>query len=282
MKNYYYKILKATAIIGIILLCINIYGLFRSLGNDSIYSEEHTLFENDIDINARALLEEVLHEEKITNREVYFQKLVKAVNKNIAHYWRSEGRTDYNLTIPIYENYFLWTEQFITPKRYKYYEFCDYKRALERKVGLCSQQAIIVCGILEDKHIPAKIVGLSGHVVTEAEVKEGHYWILDADYGVIVPESIKQIEKDPSIIFPYYKGKMNYNQFSISQKQNNPIPLNRLVEIYGNEGNIVVDGVKGYCGDNYDFEEMTFYLIWIIPVVLILPFIILRMKYIRN
>ena len=259
-------------------MCINIYGLFRPLGNDAIYEEEHTLFNNDIDSTSSQLSDEVLHEENIKNREVYFQKLVEAVNKNIAHYWRGEGRTKYNLTIPVYENYILWLKQFTDAKHYKLYEFCDYKHALERKIGLCSQQAIIICGILEDKHIPAKIVALSGHVVATAEVKKGDWWILDGDYGVIIPKSIEEIEKDSTLIIPYYKDKMNYNTFSTTQNQNNPIPLERLVKIYGADGNFVISGVKEYCGNRYSFEKMSYYLIWIIPLIFILPFLILLMK----
>ena len=272
------KIFRILFIMGAVLLCINIYGLFKSLGNDSIYTEEHTLFNNDIDITSSKLLDEVLHEENIKNREVYFQKLVKAVNKNIAHYWRTEGRTKYNLTIPVYENYILWLKQFSDQKHYKLYEFCNYEHAVERKVGLCSQHAIIICGILEDKHIPAKIVALSGHVVATAEVEKGNWWILDGDYGVIIPKSIEEIEKNPTLIIPYYKDKMNYNRFSISQNQNNPIPLERLVRIYGAEGNFVINGVKGYCGNRYSFEKMSYYLIWIIPLIFILPFLIILIK----
>ncbi len=278
MKKYIYKTSKILFTIGIILLCINIYGLVKSLGNDAIYKEEHILFNNDIEPTSSKLLDEVLHKENIKNREEYFQKLVKAINKNIAHYWRGEGRTKYNLTIPIYKNYILWFKQFTDSKHYKLYEFCDYEHALERKVGLCSQHAIIICGILEDKHIPAKIVALSGHVVAEAEVKNGDWWILDGDYGVIIPKSIEEIEKDSTLIIPYYMDNMNYNRFSITQNQNNPIPLERLVKIYGADGNFVINSVKGYCGNRYSFEKTSYYLIWIIPLIFILPFLISSIK----
>lgn len=193
MKGVPQKIYLIASVIGVVLFLINIYGLFIPLGNDAIYSNKHVLHENDVEKNAQPLLKEVLQQEKIVDRKVYFKKVVHAVNKNMAHYWWHEGLSEYNLTIPIYKNYIIWFRQFTNPEIYK---FCDYKRALERKVELCSQHAIIVSGILNDKKIPNKMVGLTGHLVVMAEVSSGKKWILDGDYDVIVPCSIDEIEKD--------------------------------------------------------------------------------------
>ena len=62
----------------------------------------------------------------------------------IAHYWRDEGINKYYLRIPFWENYLLYIASYIDPEEYLKYEFYDYRRAIERGVGLCSQQAIIV------------------------------------------------------------------------------------------------------------------------------------------
>ncbi len=284
-KNLRNKIFLIAFISGMALLALNIYGLFIPLGNADIYSEQHTLYKNDVDKNAQSLLNEVINEKKITNREEYFKKVVLAVNKNIAHYWWNEGRVKYNLTIPIYKNYILWFKQFTDSRHYKFYEFCNYKRALKRKVGLCSQHAISVCGILEAKKIPCKIVALSGHVVAMAEVKTDKYWVLDADYDVILPYSIDEIEQNPSIIIPYYKGKMPYSNYALQKNEKgesknafvNAISLEKMVDIFGPEGNYVVSSVEKYCGDKYFFEEMSFYLIWIFALLLILPFVVVNL-----
>ena len=87
MKSILKKISIAAFMIGCILLLINIYGLFIPLGNNDIYSDKHVLHKNDIEKSAQPLLEEVLQQEDITDRKVYFKKLVHAVNKNMAHYW---------------------------------------------------------------------------------------------------------------------------------------------------------------------------------------------------
>ncbi len=265
--------------IGFALTLINIYGVFRSWGDDEIYTEKHSLFENDIQKKAKSDIDKLLKQEKIDNRELYFKKLVAAVNSGVAHYWSEEGREKYNLTIPIYKNWILWLGQFTNPKRNKYYEFCDYKKALDRRVGLCSQQAIIICGILNEKGIDCKMVGLRGHVVAMAEISTGKYWILDSDYGVIIPYSIREIEENPSIVESYYSDKLRYNHYSLSQNKNNPISLKRMIEIYGKEGNRVGDGVEGYKGKKAVLKEKrSFFLIWIIPVLLMFPLLIIKIK----
>ncbi len=291
MKSVFEKISIVAFVIGSILLLINIYGLFIPLGNDDIYSNEHVLHKNDIEKDAQPLLKEVLEQEKIVDRKVYFKKVVHAVNKNMAHYWWGEGRTKYNLTIPIYENYIIWFKQYTNPDIYKFYEFCNYNRALERKVGLCSQHALIVDGILKDKNIPSKIVRLTGHLVVMAEVSDDENWILDSDYDVIVPFSLAEIEKDSTIIIPFYENNIDYSSYAISQVENNKgqdtdvniLTLNQMINIYGKKGNSMADGVEEYWGDKCFYESMSYYLIWLIPLILILPLFMFRIKaYKRN
>lgn len=279
MKQIFLKVSYLLFLIGLVLLLINIYGIFRPWGNDEIYSEQHSLFKTDILKSAKNDIDILLKQDSIRNRQEYFKSLVLAVNKSIAHYWSEEGRTKYALTIPVYKNWILWLKQFTNPHRFKYYEFCDYKKALERGVGLCSQQALIICGILKEKGIDCKIVMLSGHVVAMAEIETGKFWILDGDYGVILPYSISEIENNPAIVKPYYSGKLNYNNYSVSQNKNNPIPLNRIVEIYGKKGNAICNGVKAYKGEKiFLMEKRSFYLIWIIPFLLMLPLFIQKYK----
>ncbi len=271
-----YSMIKVSFGIGIILLMINIYGLFIPFKNEAIYEEEHVFFKNDIDRSYEYLISDILNEE-ITDREDFFRKLVIAVNKNMAHYWRDDGRFKYNLTVPFYKNYLLFMASYFMPKVFKKYEFCDYRLALERGVGLCSQHAIVICGILEEKGVPCRIVALSGHVVAMAEVKNDKWWILDGDYGVIIPYDIVQIEKTPSLVVNYYKDKLDYSDHAI--KTGSFIPLLRLVEIYGKEGNRILKGVKEYCNiKKWIIEKSSFYAIWIIPLILMLPLIIKKVK----
>ena len=256
--------------IGAFRLLISVYGLFVPLENAEIYEENHTLFRNDVARVSEYQINDILNEE-ISSRGLFFERLVSTVNGNIAHYWEDEGRFKYHLTVPIHENYILFTAGLFLPRLFGKHEYCDFRRALERGVGLCSQHAITICGILEERRIPCKILGLSGHVVAMAEVENDKWWILDGDYGVIVPYDIQRVEEDPSIISPYYEGDLNYSDYAMETGAF--IPLQRLVEIYGKEGNIVAEGVKGYSGPKCIIETVSYYAIWVVPFFYMLPLV---------
>lgn len=114
---------------------------------------------------------------KDESNEEYIVKLNNAINKGIAHYWADEGILKYNIRIPIYENYLLFLASYTSPRLFRKYEYCNYRKAVERGIGLCSQHAIIISKILEENGINSKIIGLSGHVVTMAQIhKENNSW----------------------------------------------------------------------------------------------------------
>jgi hypothetical protein len=117
-------------------------------------------------------------------------------------------------------------------------------------------------GILREKGIKAKIVGLSGHVVVTAPVDDAQdtWWIFDPDFGVVIPNDISQIEENPELVRPYYATK-GYS----TQK------IESLVSDYGEGGNKVVDGIIGYSRFRYYFEYASYIMIWVIPVIFILP-----------
>ena len=259
---------KILFFIGASLIVTNIFGLFTSLRNQEIFEETNTHSKQDI-----TLTEDKIHDvinQNIVDKKIYFETLNKTINKGIAHYWENEGIDKYNLRIPFYENYFLYIASYIMPKSFKKYEFLDYRRAIERGVGLCSQQSIIVSEILNEKGIKSRILGLSGHTVATAQVDDKHnqWWILDPDYGVIIPHSIDEIEKKPEIIAPYYR-KHGYTDDYI---------INGLIGGYKKEGNILIDGVMNYSFLRYWVEKITYVLIWIFPLFLMLPAFIYRYR----
>lgn len=191
----------------------------------------------------------------------------------MAYIWSDEKKKEYNLTIPIYKNWLLFIGRYVYPGIYDKYEYCDWHKALERGVGLCSQQALTFVSLLADKNIPAKIVGLKGHVVLTAQVnkKNDEWWIIDADNGVIIDKNIKEIENDPKIVRAYYLEE-GYNGER----------ANEFERLYQKDGNIVyAEGVMGYIDCNrkkYYIEKLSYYLIWIIPIFMIFPYAIFNIK----
>ncbi|MFC1884974.1 hypothetical protein ACFL2O_09400, partial [Thermodesulfobacteriota bacterium] len=154
--------------------------LFISLRNPEIYEEPGNFFRNDITLTEDQLLS-IINNATTESREALAIELTDAVNKGIAHYWKDEGIEKYNLRVPFYENYLLFLAVYINPERFQKYEFTNYKKAMERGVGECSQQAVILYEALKHKDIEAVIVGLHGHVVVMALIDEiaGQWWILD-------------------------------------------------------------------------------------------------------
>jgi hypothetical protein len=260
---------KLLFIFGFCLLIINIIGLFISLRNESIYQEKA-----GINLTEKELYQRI--NGTVTNKKEYITNLNKAVHKGIAHYWRDEGINKYNLRIPFYENYLLFIASYLSPEEYLKYEFYDYRRAIERGVGLCSQQAIIVSEILLEKRIPSFIIGLSGHVVLRAQVDadRDEWWVLDPDYGVAVPHDIEIIENNPKIIRSFY-AQAGYKQKTIAS----------LGKIYEKKEGYVVrseQGARGYRIKRYRAEHIFYLLKWIIPCVFIVTSIILFFKRRRN
>jgi len=258
--------------LGFCLFIINIIGLFISLRNESIY-QENTGFADDINLTEKELYHRV--NKTVIDKKEYITNLNEAVNHGIAHYWRDAGINKYNLRIPFYENYLLFIASYLYPEEYLKYEFVDYRRAIERGIGLCSQHAIIVSEILLEKSIPSFIVGLSGHVVLRAQVDEnrGEWWVLDPDYGVVIPYDIDIIENNPKIIRSFY-AQAGYKLKTISS----------LEKIYEKKGNVVhrEQGARGYQIKRYRDEHIFYFLKWIIPCLLITPSIILFIIKRRN
>lgn len=256
-------------IVGLILIGMNIYGFFIPLKNPAIYQETNTGFDNDTTLTPSetySLLESI---DKADSRKMA-TSANDIFNRSIAHYWEDEGLYKYNMTIPPYENWILASLQFILPSVYKRYEYCDYKKAVERGIGLCSQHAIAIVDFLNENNIEAHMLGLDGHVVALGNV-DNSWWVLDPDFGVVIPHSIQEIENDPEIVRSYYSGK---------PYKNGSLTLDDIVNIYGKEGNIIYPlqfsgiGNVGYidCGwKKVLIRKFSYILKWVIPFLLITP-----------
>jgi len=249
------------------LIILNVFGLFITLRNNDIYQERHVFFKNDISMTEKEA-KAILYNLSLP-KEDYVVKVTETVNKAMAHYWENEGIIEYNLRIPIYENYLLFAAGYLLPE-YRKYEFCNHHKALERGVGLCSQHAIVAAGFLEEGGFDTKLIQLSGHFVASVKTDDSEWWTIDPDFGVVINHSLSEIEKNPSIIIPYYESKGYDSQI-----------IDEWVTVYGKEGNIVNE--RGVWEWNKCYiEYLSYILIWAIPLVLITPIIFSFRKDIYN
>jgi hypothetical protein len=256
MKNTNIKVLFF--FLGIFLFGLNLYGLFVPLRNNDIYFEKQTYFKNDITLTEKKLLELLKRDNE--SDEEYLIKVNNAVNSGIAHYWKDEGINKYNFRIPIYENYLLFAASYLSPSKFKKYEYANYRKAIERGVGLCSQHALVLSQIIENEGIEAKVINISRHVVVTAPISKNKdiWWVLDPDFGVIIKNDIETIVQSPEIIRPYYFNK-GYDT----------ITVNTLTDSYSEIAG-VYNGAFEYSGwKRYYFEKFTYIAIWVIPIFLI-------------
>jgi len=246
------------SLVGIFLLGLNLFGLFKSLRNNDIYKETRTYFKNDINLTEEQLLER-LKISKESDKE-FIINVNEAINNGIAHYWKDEGINKYNLRVPLYENYILFLASYLDPSKFKKYEYSNYKKAIERGIGLCSQHAIILSRVLENNNINSRIINISRHVVVSAEVdkQKKQWWVVDPDYGVVIKQDLQTILKSPDIIRPYYNSR-GYDSLTI----------NTLRSSYSKiEG--TYDSAFEYSGKKrYYFEKLSYIGIWGIPLFFI-------------
>jgi hypothetical protein len=247
-------------VLGLILLAICILGLFKSLRNPELYAETNTSRLNDITIRLEDAKKEILRKPNESDKE-FACRVNFVVSKSMMHYWKKEGIRKYNLRVPFWENYLLFLVNSL--KSDNMYEFRNYHKALERGVGLCSTHSIVLKGILLDNGIEASLWDIAGHVVVRAKVSDEEWYILDPDFGLIVPHDIPEIEANPEIVRPSYEHMADLYK----KDAKDPYTTDHVIEIYGKEGNHIY---------TYDarFENFSYIAIWVIPFLFMLPLIL--------
>lgn len=257
----------ALFLVGLFLLTVNVVNFFIPLKNPKVYNKKL-----DFPFNTTISYKEALAQlEKLdkNDKKEYVTKANEIFNREIAHYWKDKGIKKYNLRVPFYENYFLFSLSFIFPDEFQKYQFCNYQKALERGVGLCSQLAIAITDFLNKKGIETLMVGLDGHVVATTKVGENEWWIIDPDFDVVIPYDLKFLEKNSDIVKEYYRDRLASDGVSEAE----------IADLYGESGNVIYSSAKignvGYINCNWKkvlIEKVSYVLIWVIPLGLMLPF----------
>jgi hypothetical protein len=248
---------------GIALLLLNTIGLFKSLRNEDLYKEV-TPYKNDISIRLSDAEKQLNRMQNETEKD-FAVRMTLLINHAMAHYWKDEGIKKYHLQIPLWENYILSITHRISGD--KKYEFRNYRKVIERGAGICSQPCIALKYLLNDNEIKADLWDLWGHVVVEAEFSDRTKYTLDPDYGNHVPYGIEYIQTNLDIIREYYKNQ----DYIYADHYKDHRHTEDIVNIYEKDRNHVY-----YM--NRTFEDFSYIVIWILPLLLILPFTIAFFK----
>lgn len=253
---------KILFVTGVLLLAINVVGFFKTMRNPALYDLEHIIKnrKNDVTIHYPDIKKQLVRKENESEKD-FAVRINKVVNDGFAHYWKSEGIDKFNMRVPVWENYLLYAASYIDPKKYERYEFTNYKKNLERGTGLCSSHSTVVKGVLLENGIKAELLDVGGrHVVVRAEFADKSGYMLDPDFGYFVPYDTAAISANPELVREPY-STMSSLYYTEAKE---PYTTDLIVDIFGKRKYV-------YAVENW-FEGFSYLAIWIIPVLLVLPF----------
>lgn len=257
------NITKVLFMAGIILLAINITGLFKTLRNPDLYTLENTIKNRigDVKIQYPDIKEQLKRKEGEPDKD-FMVRVNSLIHDGYAHYWKKEGIEKFHMRVPVWENYLLYAASYINPARYERYEFSNYKKNLERGVGVCSGHSIVVKGILKENGINAELLDVGGrHVVVRAALGDSAI-MLDPDFGVVVPFDTAALTANRELAREPYSRMADLYYPEAKE----PYTTELMVEIFGNH--------KHVYDVNNRFEYFSYWAIWFIPLLLMLPFLL--------
>jgi hypothetical protein len=259
---------KILFLLAIFLLILNITGLFKTLRNPEIYTEEFRIRNRIGDVKIKyPEIKELLKKKPGESDKEFAVRVNAVVHDGFAHYWRKEGITKYNMRVPPWENYMLYLASYIKPKRYERYEFTSYKKNLERGVGLCSSHSTVVKGVLKENGIKAELLDVGGHhVVVRAELEGEKGSLLDPDFGVYIPYDTADVTANSELVREPYK-----NMAALYYPDaKDPYTTDFMVDLFGHHKYV-------YTIYNW-FEPFSYVAIWILPLLLMAPWTVHLLK----
>ncbi len=251
-------------ILGISLLGLDIAGLFMSLRNEALYAEV-TPYRDDISVPFPEAKQQWKRNAGESDRN-FAIRASWLFNHSMAHYWRDEGIKKYYMKVPYWENYIIRISQDM--RGIKKYEFRNYKKVMERGVGVCSQPCIGLQDLLRKNGIHADLWDIKGHVVVEVTLAGGEKIVLDPDYGHIVPFGMDAIQADPEIVRTVYINQDEVYDPSLKEHKH----TQDIIDEYEKDGNHI------YTMDD-SFEKFAYSAIWLLPVLLMIPYLLTLLSF---
>lgn len=241
-------------------MVLNLIGLLTPARSSALLTETATYFVNDLTWSEQEFYER-LEQLDPSDRAEYLTQLSRLISESMMHYWQDEHREEYRIMLPWSENFILRALAYVNAKYFARYEFQDHRKAIARGVGLCSQHSIIAAGFLAEQGIPAKLIELHGHVILTAEIDEGQWWLLDPDYGLVLPFSLQEAEENPAEVAHFY-ARAGFSDYDVD----------KIEEFFRTDNNILfAGGAATYQTWLYVTEKVSYFAKWTLPVALMWP-----------
>jgi hypothetical protein len=237
--------------LGAFLVGLNLYGKFVSLRSPEVNEgiSHFNKFRKPQE-SPEQVFKQIDQGQNESNEE-YAYRLTDLVYSATVHKWEDvTDYTEYNHQVPPYENYLLWVMSYLNPTTYRFYQYCDPYKAIERGVMICSQATEVMVHLWRKTGLDARNMVLDGHVVAEAQVDRENdtWWILDADFGVVLEHDMKTLEEHPEMVIEKYVDA-GYDLKTAKM----------VSEFYGKEGNYVQSNV-GICRTEENLYKWKWYL----------------------
>jgi hypothetical protein len=174
---------------------------------------------------------------------------------------RANGLEHYRMRVPLTENWVLFALSYLKPGTYRDYEFCSYRKALERGTGRCGQQSLALVSFLEERGFQTGFVELGGHSIATVKVAPSEWYLLDTDYGGVIPFDIQTAERNPSSVLRYY-----------SSSAARDAGLDVLFRPAGNETKY--GGRNARYARACPFERAAYAAKWLLPGALVIPLLV--------
>ena len=278
-QNQHFRLVAVFSLVllgvGVLLLAINVYGLSQPLRKpglgvtdpdqlrfipEQVWAYEHS-------VKALHSLDRELPTEEVA------QLLNLMVNMSIVHIdWKRVDPVEYRQLIPIWENYFLYLiGRYSNLPQFERYHFVNYKRSLERGIGICGDASIILSSVLNLYDIKNRIISFDGHVIVEYYDSHGKGRLLDPDFGVSIDVPLEAFANDLDSVKSLYLDS-GYTENEIDY----------LLDAYSG-GYRSFDGVFDFMSKRYIFEYLSYAMKWALPVFfIVLSFRLSRRRKVRS
>jgi hypothetical protein len=244
--------------LGVLLLATNLYGLGQSLRPASFSSEDLRFGDSDISLSLSEYQQSVQKLPRETDL-AFATRLTKVISQGTAHVeWELFDPEKFNQRVPFWENWILnLMGRFSGIPEFERYHFVNPEKSMERGIGICGEVSMLMTSLLEQNNIEASLVTVPGHVMVSAKI-DGKTNIFDPDFGVVLPFAIDELKANAEQASQLYlnAGYKPYDKVFFQKVFSEPYR--------------VWNGAEHFITKKYYFEKVSYWLIWIIPVCMLL------------
>jgi hypothetical protein len=244
--------------LGCTMLITNLYGFTQSMRPPVFFSDELRFGASDISLSLQQYQQAV----KKLPAELdidYAKRLTTVIAQGTAHiHWEQFDPAKFNQQVPIWENWVLHLMgRFTGIPEFERYHFVDPDKSIERGIGICGEVSMLMTTLLEQNGIAASMVTVPGHVLVTANI-DGQTSIFDPDFGVVLPFSANQLKDNAEAASQLYvdAGYKQYDKLFFLKAFSKPFRI--------------WEGPEHFITTKYYFEKFSYWLIWLVPIFLIL------------